>query len=115
AQQMLILRYPRRIRPDGYARLGQLLPGEQRPGIKLALRCYIAMANYPLRRQAVPLQNVLQQRNQPVDLRLIPGLPLTPFGGVMVAGVHDLDADGTGIEPGAALPATFTGVPGAAV
>ena len=72
------------------------------------------MADDPLRRQAVPLQDVLQQWNQPVNLCLIPGLPVAPLWGITVAGVHYLDADGAGVEPGTALPAAVTGMPGAA-
>src|SRR5690606_33947900 len=94
---------------------GQLLPGEQRPRVELALRCDITVADDPLRRQAVALQNVLEQRNQLVDLVLIPGVPLPPLGGIAVAGMDDLNTDGTGVQPGAPLPAAIPGMPGAAV
>src|SRR5690606_8308411 len=114
SQQMLVMRHARRVRPDSHARLGQLLPGEQRPRVELALRCDITVADDPLRRQAVALQNILEQGNQLVDLVLIPGVPLPPLGGIAVARMYDLNTDGTGVQPGAPLPAAIPGMPGAA-
>src|SRR5690606_9862166 len=109
------MRHPRWVRPDSHTRLGQLLPREQRPRVEFTLRRDITVANDPLRRQAVALQNVLEQRNQLVDLLLIPGVPLSTLGRIAVAGMDDLDADGAGVQPGAPLPAAIPGMPGAAV
>ena len=114
-QQVFILGNPGGIRPDCHTGLGQLLPGEQRPRIELALRGDVAVPEYPLRRQAVTLQYVLQQRDQPFDLLRVPGIPLPALLGIPVAGVDYLDTDGAGIQPAAALPAAVPGMPGAAL
>src|SRR5690606_24381078 len=101
------------IRPDGDAGLSQCLPGKERPGVKLALGRNVTVAYHPLRRQTVSLQYVLQQRDQGVNLLRVPGIPVTAMRPVPVTGMHYLDADGAGVEPGAPLPAAVTGVPGA--
>lgn len=61
---------------------------------------------------AVALADVLEQRDQCLNLRLTVRIPQAPGRGVLEAGIDDFDADRARVEPGAALPLAFAGVPG---
>tara|TARA_R110000796_G_scaffold88164_3_gene189764 strand:- start:30400 stop:30816 length:417 start_codon:yes stop_codon:yes gene_type:complete len=61
------------------------------------------------------LQYIAQQRDQRIDLILLPGMPDAACGGVGITGVDYFNADTGAVEPGPALPTAITGVPGAAV
>ena len=104
-----------RIRPHAQACVGQPFPGKQRAGIKLAQRGDVAMADDIARVNAVALADVFEQDNQRLGLRFAVGVPESAGRGVLEPGIDDFNADGAGIEPGAALPFALAGVPGALV
>lgn len=101
--------------PAADARRGQLLPGEQRAGIDLALGRDIAVADHVPGRDAVALDDVAQQDGQRADLAVAVGMPLR-FAVITVgpAGVDDLDADRRAVHGVQAVPGAFAGVPGGA-
>src|SRR5690606_37359560 len=112
AQQRLVVTYPGGIRPDGDAGLSQCLPGKERPGLKLALGGEGPVTDDSFGLLPVSLQYVLQQGDHGIYLLRVPGIPVAAIRAVPVARMHNLDADGAGVEPGAPLPAAVTGVPG---
>src|SRR5690606_5873673 len=101
------------VGPDAKAGVGQAFPGEHRARVELAQGRDVAVADDVSRLDAVALHDVLEQYDQRLDLRLAVGVPHAPGGGVGEARVDDLDADGSGVEPGPALPLAVAGMPGA--
>jgi hypothetical protein len=53
-----------------------------------------------------------EQHDQVLDLRFAVGVPEPPAGAIAEPRVDDLDANGTGVEPGPALPLAVAGMPG---
>ncbi|MCY1179979.1 hypothetical protein D9M73_204050 [compost metagenome] len=73
------------------------------------------MADNVTRVDCVALADVLEQNDQGLDLRFGVGVPQAPGRGVLEARIDDFDTDGTGIQPGPAIPFALPGVPGANV
>jgi len=63
----------------------------------------------------VALYDVLEQRNQRLDLRFAVRVPDPAIGCVGEPRVDDLDANGRGVQPGAPLPLAVAGMSGTAV
>ncbi|CEG53621.1 hypothetical protein PXNS11_30079 [Stutzerimonas xanthomarina] len=104
------------VGPGQQPLLGQAFPGEQRPRIDLALRSDVAVADDGARLEVVTRHDVLEQHHQRVDLLRGVRIPEpAPVGAFHVAAVDQLNADRCGVEPGAPVPLTLAGMPGAAV
>ncbi|MCY1433002.1 hypothetical protein D9M71_490200 [compost metagenome] len=73
------------------------------------------MADDAAQRQVMTLDYVLEEQDQGVDLLLAEGLVDPTVGGFPIAFVDQFDAKGAGVQPGAALPFAFSGMPGTAV
>lgn len=110
---MLLLRHGVGIWPDPQPSIGQAFPREQRARVKLAQWGDIAVANDMPGLDIVTFDDVLEQRDQRLDLRLAIGVPDPPVGCIGKAWVDDFDADGRRIQPCAPLPLAVTGMPGA--
>ena len=103
------------IGPDAETCVCQTFPGEQRAGVELARRRNIAVTDDVLRVDFVARGNVLEQGDQGLDLTFGIRVPDPTLRRVAKALVDDFDTDGAGIQPGAAFPLAFAGVPGALV
>ena len=92
------------IRPDTQPGIGQALPREQWPRVQLAQRGDVTVADDMAWFDVVAFDNVLEQRDQRLDLRLAVRVPDPAVRGVGKARVDDLDTNGRGVQPGAPLP-----------
>jgi len=102
-----------RVGPDAQAFLGQALPWEQRPRVQLAQRRDIAVTDDVSGVDAVARADVLEQHLQGFHLRFGIRVPHAARRRVAEPWVDDLDPDGAGVQPGAAHPLAFPGMPGA--
>ncbi|MNE47423.1 hypothetical protein D3C80_1418330 [compost metagenome] len=102
------------VRPDPKPRVCQALPGEHRTRVEFAQRRDIAVADDVAGFDVVALDDVLEQDDQRFDLCLGVRLPDPPGWRVGKTRIDDLDTDGGGIEPGAAIPLAVAGMPGTA-
>ncbi|MDT4876225.1 hypothetical protein FQZ97_1116510 [compost metagenome] len=73
------------------------------------------MADDVARLDALTLADVLEQYDQGLNLIFAVGIPHAPGWSVLESRIDDFDTNGTGIQPGPAIPFALPGVPGANV
>ncbi|MNN30830.1 hypothetical protein D3C81_1444900 [compost metagenome] len=66
-------------------------------------------------RDALALDDVLEQQDQRVDLRIRVRRPDASIRRLAIAGIDQFDADRGGVQPGTPLPLAGAGMPGPAV
>lgn len=97
--------------PAAEAGVGQLFPGKARTGVDFALWGDVAVPDDVVGFDLVPSADVVQQGYQGFDLHGGIGRPACSAA----ARVDDFNADRTGVQVGASIPFTDSGVPGATV